>query len=158
MVLLTDVAFYGSKSSIWHNLKGWEQWLHILSKKYWKYIGTMLKLLHTKQCLSLGPCSGHIPSPSLPLLAPRILILALLNFHLSASGVEFMSMLSQACTDFFAHPEFVCPSLWAQNKCQLLFHPREQAIVSSTHKAKIPSLGGHKSLGGSGYPAGVCWG
>lgn len=68
-----------------------------------------------EQWPSLGPCSVHlgIPSPSLPLLAPRTLVLALLHFHLSAQ-VSLVHV--SATTDvrwFFCSPRLLrlSPSL-----------------------------------------------
>lgn len=116
--------------------------------------------------VSLWPCSIHLSilSPSLPHLAPRILILALLDFHLSAqASLVHISAITGICWLFYS-PRLLCLSFsWAPYTCQLMLHavlPREGAIMSTHTKSRflLARLGGHKGAGGSGCLIGVYWG
>lgn len=121
-----------------------------LKQKILKAHGNHAEAPAEPSCLSLSPflvwnmCVSHktmrldIPFPSLPLLALIILVLALLHFHMSTQ-VSWVHVNAITCIYWLLCSSRLCPSLWAQNKCQLLFHdllPREGAIGSSTHKAK----------------------
>lgn len=92
--------------------------------------------------LRLGPrCTPTgTHSPSLPFRAPRKLILALLHFHLSAQvSLVCVNVITDIWWLFFFFLSEVCPSIWAQYKCQFLFlvaHQRARGAVSSWHETR----------------------
>ena len=73
----------------------------------------MLKVLHRRAMAKSGALlltPGH-PIPPLPLSAPRILILSLFHFHLSAQvSLVHINAITDTCW-FFCSPRFLCFSI-----------------------------------------------